>query len=503
MLDLDFRFYFALFRRKLPVFLTVLALVSTAFVAAIVFWPVSYQATARILVESPQIPTDLAKSTVPTGAAEQFQIIQEDVLSRQSLLDLAERFGLDAGTPQRTDTEIVADMLARLGISPMPIGTGNGATATVFEISFKADHPSTAAEVVNDLVAMILKKDVALRTRRAQETVTFFNKETARLNAALRIVEGNILRFKNANINALPDSIEFRRTQQTNQQSRLLVLAQEKAGLNRQQLELQSRPLGVIVNPATPDEQTLTSLRQLLAQQRATFTETSPTIVALRSRIETLEKSLMATNQGAGIDTAGDGARQSPAMFDIRVRLEEIEDERVQLNQSLAALTASIEATPGIETALNSLQRDHQNLQAQYDMTVSRLAEASTGQQIELLLKGERLSLIESAVPPQKAQGPGQRVLLLGSALGAFVLALAVVVVPELLSKHIRRPAELVSRLQIVPFVTVPYIDRPARGHGGLRRLSKAVRSRLGFGGSRNAFPVPALAAFTKTRTGQ
>ncbi len=86
--NFDFSFYFALFRRRLPVFITVLVLAGAAFLAGISLWPVSYQATARILVESPQIPTDLAKSTVPTGAAEQFQIIQEDVLSRQNLLDL-------------------------------------------------------------------------------------------------------------------------------------------------------------------------------------------------------------------------------------------------------------------------------------------------------------------------------------------------------------------------------------------------------------------------------
>lgn len=505
MSNFDFSFYFALFRRRLPVFITVLVLAGAAFLAGISLWPVSYEATARILVESPQIPTDLAKSTVPTGAAEQFQIIQEDVLSRQNLLDLADRFKLYVSKPLLTDADIVTDMQARLGILPIPIGTGSGATATVFQISFKSDRPGTAADVVNDLVSMILKKDVELRTERARETVTFFNKETARLNASLRLVEEQILSFKNNNFNALPDSIDFRRNQQTNQQSRLLVLAQEEAGLNRRRLALQSRPLSLIANPVTPDEQTLASLRQLLVQQRAAFTEDSPTIVALRSRIDTLEKSLLATNQtGEGDEQS---VIQSSEMFDISERLDEIADEREQLNKSLAALTASIEATPGVETALNSLQRDRQNLQAQYDVTVSRLAEASTGQQIELLLKGERLSLIESAVAPQRPQGPGQRVLILGGGLAALAVALATLVVPELLNKRIRRPAEMVSRLQIVPFITVPHISRPARGYGWLNRFFKGLGARLRTGARRNPastpFPSPAYAASPKTRSGR
>ncbi|HUH77643.1 MAG TPA: Wzz/FepE/Etk N-terminal domain-containing protein, partial [Devosia sp.] len=90
--NIDFGFYFALFRRRLPLFITVVVLVASVGTVVTLLWPPSYVATAKILVESPQIPTDLAKSTVPTGAAERFQIIQEDVLSRTNVAALAEQF---------------------------------------------------------------------------------------------------------------------------------------------------------------------------------------------------------------------------------------------------------------------------------------------------------------------------------------------------------------------------------------------------------------------------
>ena len=497
--NFDFGFYFALFRRRLPIFATVLVLASAAFIAATSLLPVSYQATARILVESPQIPTDLARSTVPTGAAEQFQIIQEDVLSRQSILDLAKRFNLYANKPLLTESDIVLDMQSRLGIVPIPIGAGNDATATVFQVSFKSNRPNTAADVVNELVNMILKKDVELRTERARETVTFFNKETARLSAALRLVDENILSFKNQHIDALPDSIDYRRTQETNHQDRLLVLAQEEAGLRKRQLALQSRPLSPGATPVTPDELMLQSLRQQLVQQQASFTETSPTIVALRHRITGLEESMMAARtveEGEAVDTSNP---QSSEMFDIRERLDEIADERTQINAMLTQIQASITATPGIETTLNSLERDHQNLQAQYDATVARLAEASTGQQIELMLKGERLSLIESAVAPQKSQGPGQRMLLLASVIAALGLALASVVIPEFLNRRIRRPAELVSRLGIAPYITVPYVKRPALGREWVNRSFRAIANHLGAHRKQSVWTTPSLADLPQT----
>ena len=497
--NIDYRFYFALFCRRLPVFLTVFVLAGGVFVTATMLWPVSYQATARILVESPQIPTELAKSTVPTGAAEQFQIIQEDVLSRQSLLDIANRFHLFASRPNLSETDIIAEMRTRLGISPTSVGGGTGTIATVFEITFKAARPKTAADVVNDLVDMILKKDVELRTARASETVTFFNKETARLTASLAIVDKQILSFKNENIAALPDSLDFRRTQQTNQQDRLLVLAQEEAALRKRQLALQQRPADPAATPVTPEEQQLALLRQSLAQQQVVFSETSPTIVSLRSRIAALEASL-----GNQTTISPDGSqsvqKQTPEWYDIEDRLAEISDERSQIAITLTDLAASIQATPGVETTLNALMRDHQNLQAQYDSAVARLAEASTGQQIELMLKGERLSLIESAIPPEKSQGLGQRTLLLASALGALGLALASIIVPELFNRQVRRPTELVTRLQIAPLVTIPYIERGSPGLDWLRKLGGSVGHKLWFGAPRRAFSPPSLSPFSRQR---
>lgn len=89
MIDIDFAFYFQLFLRRVHYFVLTVLVVTAAGVAAVYMMPSVYRATAGILVETPQIPADLARSTVPTGSAEQLQIIQEDVLSRSNLVALA------------------------------------------------------------------------------------------------------------------------------------------------------------------------------------------------------------------------------------------------------------------------------------------------------------------------------------------------------------------------------------------------------------------------------
>jgi len=466
---LDFGFYAALFRRRLPLFLAVTILCGTLFVALTLFWPTSYQATAKVLVESPQIPVELAKSTVPTSAGEQFQIIQQDVLSRPSLLALADQFDIYADRPDLSRTDRFEDMVRRIGIVPTPIDTGTGRVATIYNISFRADTAETAANLVNELVSMILSKDVQLRTARATDTVSFFTKEKQRLDVLLRDLDTRILDFKNQHINALPESIEFRRSQQVAQQQRLLNLGQEAAALTKRHADLLARPFELATASLTPEEQGLQSLRQALAQQQATFAEDSPTIQSLRRRIAAMEEAI---TKPAQTGTTPVVTSRELELGDIKDRLAEIAEERSGIERSIAALSTSIEQTPANETVLNSMSRDHQNLQAQYDAAIARLAEASTGQQIELLLKGERLSLIESAEPPHAPQGPSRKLLLVLSAAVGLMLGLAAVLLPELLNRRIRRPVELANRLQIMPFVTVPYIERRALR---TRRLAVAV----------------------------
>ncbi|MGV8854190.1 MAG: GumC family protein [Devosia sp.] len=458
--NIDFRFYFWLFVRRLPLFLLTASLVAAAGITLTLLWPPSYQATAKILVESPQIPTDLAKSTVPTGSAEQFQIIQEDVLSRENVLALADRLSIYASRKNMSEFDKFDDMMRRIEVLPTPVSAAGGGVATVYRISFKADRPDLAADVVNQLVTMILDKDVQIRTQRANDTVAFFSRETERLDTELQKLDSGILNFKNEHINALPDSVDFRRNQQVAQQQRLLLLQQDEVTLRKRQADLISRPLETSATALTPEEQSLQALQQALIEQRALFSDDSPTVSALRARIAALQSDIV---NRSGQAAAPRSARDIE-LADIADRLASITAERASIEKSIKALDTSIAETPGNETRLNSLQRDHQNMQAQYDAAVGRLAEASTGQQIELLLKGEKLSLIENAVPPQTPLGPKQKVLLLASLAMAMLTGLLAVIAPELVNRRIRRPDDLIGRLQIVPFVTVPYIERTMFG---------------------------------------
>src|SRR5499427_2219920 len=59
-----------------------------ATVAVVKTWPATYQSTATILIEEPDVPSDLVKSTVSTFANDRLQVIQQRVMTSQNLSDI-------------------------------------------------------------------------------------------------------------------------------------------------------------------------------------------------------------------------------------------------------------------------------------------------------------------------------------------------------------------------------------------------------------------------------
>ena len=408
MPDIDVRFYLAIFLRRLPYFVTIVVAAAAIAIAAAYMLPRVYRASAKILLEAPQISTELARSTVSTNAIEQLEIIQQQILTRDNLSALADRLDIYGDERDKiSDADLVRDMQSRVSFEQLQLDTSRpGEGATIFNVSFDAETPELAAKAVNEISAFILNSNIRARTDRAENTTQFFNNEVIRLGADLKRIEADILKFKNDNMEALPDGLDFRRTKQNAQQERLLLLEREEA-------ELRSRRNSLIrmydttgqaagPGPVSPEQQQLQDLNRALSEQLAIFSETSPNVVALRARIAALQEVLRSRTE-VGVDRKTGFSDLDLQLSDIDGRLAFIAKERPAIARDIAELTKEIDATPGNETVLNALERNRTNIQTQYNAAMARLAEASTGEQIETLAKGARFSLLEPATPPERA----------------------------------------------------------------------------------------------------
>ncbi|MFN8992492.1 MAG: Wzz/FepE/Etk N-terminal domain-containing protein, partial [Pseudomonadota bacterium] len=120
----DLYFYWTLARRRLPIFILVSVAVAVAGAVVVMSLPAVYVSSARILVESQQIPTDLVRSTVTSAAGERIQVIQQRVMTRDNLLAMADKFKLFADRSDLSRSDIVDLMRERTAIRPLSVGAG-------------------------------------------------------------------------------------------------------------------------------------------------------------------------------------------------------------------------------------------------------------------------------------------------------------------------------------------------------------------------------------------
>lgn len=470
---MDLKFYFSLFLRRLHWFLLLLVICSAVGLTLAKVLPPVYIAQARLLVESEQIPNELASSTVNTEATEQLEIIQQRILTRNTLVDMANRLNVYQGTPaerQMTTEDLVADMRSRISI----VTTGGAVPrqavrATVVTVSFEAPTGPMAATVTNELVTLILREDVTMRTGSARQTLEFFQQEVDRLDNELADRGAVILTFKEGNQGALPESLGFRRSQQAAGQERLLQLEREETSLRDQRnrrlrlqefFEANGQP--DTGGTLTVEQQQLRGLRDELSGQLAVLSPENPKIKLLEARIAALQGVVDAQTArqaaAAGPDESGAPLSDFEAQLaEIDGQINFITNQKEQVQRNLDNLEVSIEKTPGNAIALDTLERDYANVRAQYDQAVGNMARAETGDVIEGLRQGQRISIVEQAVTPNSPQKPNRVVIAAGGIGGGVVLGLAVVVLLELLNKGIRRPVDITSALGITPFATLPY----------------------------------------------
>ena len=172
--DLDLKFYWAVFLRRLPYFLVIAAFLLAIAVTIAFILPPVYRSTASMLVEPQQIPDELAQTTVPVDPYEQAQIIEQRLMTRANLLALAERVGLYADEPDMTADAIVGDMRERIefiGFTPDVTTMRDPPGAIIIGVAFEAPTAELANKGANELVSLVLQENVRLRTGRAGDTL--------------------------------------------------------------------------------------------------------------------------------------------------------------------------------------------------------------------------------------------------------------------------------------------------------------------------------------------
>jgi uncharacterized protein involved in exopolysaccharide biosynthesis len=456
----ELRFYASLLLKRLPlvILLTGLATGIAAYVALTL--PPTYRAEALLLVEAPQIPDDLATSTVQNNAPEQLDIIQQRLLTRANLLDVADKLNVFPDRGSMVPDDIVDIMR---GSTRFSASFGRD-QATTLSIAFTDQNPATTAAVVNEYVTRVLDENVKLRTGMAEQTLEFFEQEVARLGEDLSRQSARILEFKNQNIDALPEGMEYRMNRQSMLMERRSQLERDKSSIAdmRDRITQIFQATGQL--PGSPEErmsptqQALLEARRELETAKSIYSETNPRVRVLTARVAQLEREAAGV---AGTETTT--SDPSTALFDMQMseldaRAASIDEQLKLVNDELVQIEDAISRTPENAITLQALERDYTNISARYDAASQRLATAAVGERIELTSKGQRITVLRQAVVPREPTSPNRLMIMAAGLAAGLGLSGALVVLLELLNRTVRRPADLTRALQISPLGTLPYI---------------------------------------------
>ena len=459
-----------------------------AFVVYYVFsLPPVYESEGTLLVEDQNIPQELIRTTVTSYAAEQMQVIRQQLESTENVSRIIEAFGL---YPEAKGVDADPVLLAQRFRNNMNVDTINadildpqgGRRRTVsiaFRVSFRDHSPELAQAVADELITLFLERNAYNRAREAEQTHTFLREEAETVKERVVILEDRIAEFKGEHAGSLPELLEYNLGIISSSEERIRDNQASVDNLTEQEqlLAIELRGMdpytGLAVGVETPVKGNggPVTASSLLAQRRAELSQMSirystshPTIISLQSEIETLETKIR-EESGSLSGAANVADLQSPAYLNLRYRMGAIERDIKNLVEENRSLKAQIEEHQKRVANTYVVEREYEDLQREYDATAARYDqlrnaqyEAQVAQSLEEKNQVESLIVLEAPIVPRTAVGPERKkYLVLGFGFaGAMCIGLAILF--EFFDERVRGVRGYERLLGQAPIGVVPMI---------------------------------------------
>jgi uncharacterized protein involved in exopolysaccharide biosynthesis len=527
-------------RRKWKMLSQIIVFIAITITVAL-FLPSIYRASAIILIEQQDIPSEMVKSTITSFADERIQIISQRVMTTQNLTEVMKKYDLYK-EERRTDTreevlmqmrdDISREMISAEVIDPR---SGRPTLATIaFKLSYENSSPEMAQKVTNELVSLYLNENLESRTEKAAEATDFLTNEAERLRYEIESIEKTLADFKEKNAGSLPGLTELNMTLLERTERELYNIESQVASVEERRIYLESQleqisPIAAIYNEigervltphgrlkaleaeylsasavysdehpdlrrmkreldALRDELGISGMSKeelnkeliVLKGQLSTImdshSEDHPEVIQIKKKIEVLRST---RDQYLYEDEEIQETADNPAYIQLKARLEAalndlrtLKNTRTRLKSKMTDLEAKLMTSPQVEREYLSLIRDYKNAELKYREIVTKKMSAELAEELEKDSKGERFSLIEPPLIPEKPVKPNRMVILMLGSLISVILAIAISFYMESIDKSIRKQDDIQKIVGMPPLATIPYVTNK-------EEIRQAYRSRL------------------------
>ncbi len=470
-------------RRRRLLAVTAFAAVVAATISFAVYLPDLYRAQALVLVER-QVDESYVRQSVTGELESRLHIIKQEILSRDRLLVLIDRFHL---YPKQMKSGSIEDALnqMRTDVEVNPSGPEqvNGKTKTVsFTLNYTGDSPTTVAEVTNAIASFYVQQNDSMRSGEALSTSQFLREQLAQAKKQLDHQEQAVTEYTTRYTGQLPQQVgvNLATLERMNTQLRLNGEQQIRLIEQREKLfdGLQDTSVIARAEQADASPETIERLKQIdkakqdLAQLQTKFTSRHPDVVRLQEQLAGLERDQaqaeLAEQKKREADQAATlaaGAAADDAKAPRRRTIESLDGELAKLKQEETAIRATIgsfeqrlEGAPEREQEFALITRDRQAAKDLYDSLLKRYDEAQLSASMETDRQGERFRILEPALPPEGPSAPNRLRLILMGLLLAIAAAVSVVLTAEQFDASFHGVDELREFTSVPVLVSIPPI---------------------------------------------
>lgn len=241
----------------------------------------------------------------------------------------------------------------------------------------------------------------------------------------------------------------------------IISTEREIAGLEREELAEKAKTR----DTATSDTaRQLSEARAQLARAREKYTGDHPDVIRLTHLVNELESQL-AAHPLVGDSQIIEASADNPVYIQVKGQLDaatidkqSAEIKRDELRAKLDQYERRLAQAPVVERDYRELARDLENAQLRYQQLRAKQGEVQVSENLETERKGERFTMIEPPLPPEKPVSPNRLMILAVGLILSLGLGFGAIHAKDSIDPSVRGFNEIRQLLTVPPLAAIPPI---------------------------------------------
>jgi polysaccharide biosynthesis transport protein len=433
---------------------------------------------------------------------------------------------------QKMRNDISLKMISADVIDPR---SGRPTQATIaFTITYQNRFPDLTLKVANELTTLFLNENLTSRTQMAEQTTAFFSEEAGKQQTRIAELDKKLSEYKEKHKDSLPELAQLNLQVSDRTELELHDAENHIAALDSQEVLLRAQlaqinPTSQVYSDTGQRvmgvDDRLKTLRSQLADYKARYAPGHPDIVNMEREIAGLEK------ESTAISTTGDAARRlseaqaqlaraeekytadhpdvvrlthlvdvlekeladqpavagaqkaqahadNPVYIQVKGQLDSLGVERVraeskrdELHAKLNDFERRLALAPTVEREYHELARDLESAQLKYQQLLSKQGDVQVSENLETERKGERFTMIEPPLPPEKPVAPNRLLIIAAGFFLSLAAGIGTTAIRDMSDPSVRGFGDVRLMLSVPPLAAIPMIETGAELRARRRRI--------------------------------